>query len=245
MRIAGTILIVSHGAMACDRAGADRPETRQPPSNPAATDTKSHPAAAAKPNTQNDPKKKAATAQPARDLNGGVLVCERASIQFDLAWIGAYNGLITGEANDKTTAAIKAFQKDHRAQGNRHARPARARAARRPVEGKAGSGRLAHGGRPGHRGADRPADQASAQFRPGQDRHPLVFRARADSGRDLSDAGSRHHARGSVRAAEEGAGGPPHRGQPAAARLLHLVRHAGAEEILRARARSGRAKCAA
>ena len=36
---------------------------------------------------------------------------DRIAIQFDLAWTGDYNGLINGEANDKTTAAIKAFQR--------------------------------------------------------------------------------------------------------------------------------------
>ncbi|HEY4405141.1 MAG TPA: serine protease [Xanthobacteraceae bacterium] len=57
-----------------------------------------------------DPKKKAAPA--GRDATSGLSPAERALIQFDLAWAGAYNGLITGEANDKTVAAIKAFQKD-------------------------------------------------------------------------------------------------------------------------------------
>ena len=103
-------------------------QTAQKPANragsPAATETKSHPAtAAAKPDTQNDPKKKTAAAQPARDLNGAS-VSERALIQFDLAWIGAYNGLITGEANDKTVAAIKAFQKDLRARCDEAPEPA-------------------------------------------------------------------------------------------------------------------------
>ena len=34
-----------------------------------------------------------------------------SAIQFDLAWTGDYNGLVNGEASDKTTAAIKAFQR--------------------------------------------------------------------------------------------------------------------------------------
>ena len=123
MRIAGTILIVSMTLW----PAIGLAQTAQKPTgragNPAATGTKSPPAAAAKTDTKNDPKKypknypktKAAAAQPARDPNGGVSPGERALIQFDLAWIGAYNGLITGETNDKTTAAIRAFQKDRRA----------------------------------------------------------------------------------------------------------------------------------
>jgi peptidoglycan hydrolase-like protein with peptidoglycan-binding domain len=108
MRIAGAVLIFS---MALGPA-TGQAQTAQPV-KPA------HPAPAAKspavaPDTKNDPKKKSVVALPGRDLSGGVSVADRALIQFDLAWIGAYNGLITGEANDKTTAAIKAFQKDHR-----------------------------------------------------------------------------------------------------------------------------------
>jgi peptidoglycan hydrolase-like protein with peptidoglycan-binding domain len=96
MRVVGTILIVSlilGSAMA--QAQDAQPANRV-----------SHPTAA-------EPKKKSAAAPTARDL-GGVSAAERALIQFDLAWAGAYNGLANGEPNDKTTAAIKSFQKDHR-----------------------------------------------------------------------------------------------------------------------------------
>src|SRR5205085_7224519 len=37
----------------------------------------------------------------------------RMSLQSDLAWFGAYNGLINGEVSDRLVAAIKAFQKDN------------------------------------------------------------------------------------------------------------------------------------
>ena len=36
------------------------------------------------------------------------------AVQFDLAWSGDYNGLVNGEFNDKTTAAIKTFQRDRK-----------------------------------------------------------------------------------------------------------------------------------
>jgi peptidoglycan hydrolase-like protein with peptidoglycan-binding domain len=39
---------------------------------------------------------------------------DRLAIQFDLAWTGDYNGLANGEANDKTAAAIKAFQRNRK-----------------------------------------------------------------------------------------------------------------------------------
>ena len=55
-------------------------------------------------------RKRAATPpEPARDAT--MPLAERIAIQFDLAWTGDYNGLINGEVNDKTTAAIKAFQR--------------------------------------------------------------------------------------------------------------------------------------
>jgi peptidoglycan hydrolase-like protein with peptidoglycan-binding domain len=48
-------------------------------------------------------------AGPARDTS--MSASARIAIQFDLAWTGDYNGLVNGEASDKTTAAIKAFQR--------------------------------------------------------------------------------------------------------------------------------------
>ena len=37
---------------------------------------------------------------------------ERLAIQSDLAWVGQYNGAITGEVSERMVAAIKEFQKD-------------------------------------------------------------------------------------------------------------------------------------
>jgi S1-C subfamily serine protease len=49
---------------------------------------------------------------PARD--SAIPLAERIAIQFDLAWTGDYNGLVNGEFNDKTTAAIQSFQRDRK-----------------------------------------------------------------------------------------------------------------------------------
>lgn len=38
---------------------------------------------------------------------------DRTALQSDLAWVGAYNGQINGEASERLTAAIKAFQRDN------------------------------------------------------------------------------------------------------------------------------------
>ena len=106
MRVAGAVLVLSMTLW----PAIGQAQTAQKPARvatPAAAEAKTHPvaAAAAKNGPENDPKndpKKKGAAAP-RDVNGGVALADRALIQFDLAWIGAYNGLITGEANDKTT----------------------------------------------------------------------------------------------------------------------------------------------
>jgi peptidoglycan hydrolase-like protein with peptidoglycan-binding domain len=120
MRVAGAALIflmtLWPATGQAQNAQPGQPANRIPHQSAA---PKNHPATAdarndAKIGTKIDTKKKSAAAPPGRDLNGGLSVADRSLIQFDLAWIGAYNGLITGEANDKTSAAIKSFQKDHR-----------------------------------------------------------------------------------------------------------------------------------
>ncbi|MGA7489372.1 MAG: serine protease, partial [Xanthobacteraceae bacterium] len=47
-------------------------------------------------------------------LRNPLPLAERVAIQFDLAWTGDYNGLINGESDEKTIAAIKAFQHDRK-----------------------------------------------------------------------------------------------------------------------------------
>jgi peptidoglycan hydrolase-like protein with peptidoglycan-binding domain len=55
-----------------------------------------------------------APAPPAPARDAATPLAERIAIQFDLAWTGDYNGLVNGEVNDKTTAAIKTFQRDRK-----------------------------------------------------------------------------------------------------------------------------------
>src|SRR5215470_2606581 len=54
-----------------------------------------------------EPKKGAPKGSPGSNLP----LPERVGIQFDLAFTGHFNGLINGEFNERTTAAIKSFQK--------------------------------------------------------------------------------------------------------------------------------------
>jgi peptidoglycan hydrolase-like protein with peptidoglycan-binding domain len=58
------------------------------------------------------PKRATTPPAPARDVS--IPLAERIAIQFDLAWTGDYNGIVNGEFNDKTTAAIKSFQRDRK-----------------------------------------------------------------------------------------------------------------------------------
>jgi len=58
-------------------------------------------------------KRRPPTPPPPRD-NASMPLADRIAIQFDLAWTGDYNGLINGEFNDKTIAAIKTFQRNRK-----------------------------------------------------------------------------------------------------------------------------------
>lgn len=60
------------------------------------------------------------TSAPARpatqapvDTANAMAAQERQAIQSDLAWVGAYNGAINGEASERLISAIKTFQKDN------------------------------------------------------------------------------------------------------------------------------------
>ncbi|WP_291687777.1 serine protease [Bradyrhizobium sp.] len=50
--------------------------------------------------------------QTPADTANAMAQAERLAIQSDLAWVGRYNGAITGEVSERMVAAIKEFQKD-------------------------------------------------------------------------------------------------------------------------------------
>src|SRR5579864_4360158 len=63
-------------------------------------------------------KSKQATTTPARpalqspsDTANAIGQGERLAIQSDLAWVGQYNGAITGDVSERMVEAIKEFQK--------------------------------------------------------------------------------------------------------------------------------------
>ena len=49
--------------------------------------------------------------QTPADTANAMAQAERQAIQSDLAWVGNYNGAITGEVSERMVAAIKEFQK--------------------------------------------------------------------------------------------------------------------------------------
>jgi peptidoglycan hydrolase-like protein with peptidoglycan-binding domain len=56
---------------------------------------------------------KPAETQTPADTAKAMADSDRIAMQSDLAWVGAYNGLINGEVSDRLVAAIKSFQKDN------------------------------------------------------------------------------------------------------------------------------------
>src|SRR5258705_7344675 len=62
---------------------------------------------------QHAAQKKAAPKEAAGN-SSGMPLAERIGVQFDLAWTGHFNGLINGEFNDRSVAAVRAFQKDYK-----------------------------------------------------------------------------------------------------------------------------------
>src|SRR6266436_4846610 len=50
--------------------------------------------------------------QSPADTANAMAQAERQAIQSDLAWVGEYNGAISGEVSERMVAAIKEFQKD-------------------------------------------------------------------------------------------------------------------------------------
>ena len=127
------------------------------------------------------------------------------------------------------------FPEAPQGQGHRRAHHVRARRSGRRRQGARGRIRLERGGRSGNRRAHRPADQAGAARARRRARHALVFGARRGAGRDLPLQAAGTHARRAVRAREEGTANAPDRIERAARRRFLHRRHAGAENVRRAR----------
>src|ERR1700749_1835261 len=49
--------------------------------------------------------------QPPADTASAMAQAERLALQSDLAWVGEYNGAITGDVSDRMVEALKTYQK--------------------------------------------------------------------------------------------------------------------------------------
>jgi peptidoglycan hydrolase-like protein with peptidoglycan-binding domain len=125
MRLAGAILAVAMTVLPAaliaalvaqprpvraEAAAKQVPKAAPQKGAPAKTDAKK--TGAKKAETKKAEAKKSGP-QAGREAYAGIPLAERGLIQFDLAWTGHYNGLINGDFNDRSVAAVRAFQKDH------------------------------------------------------------------------------------------------------------------------------------
>jgi peptidoglycan hydrolase-like protein with peptidoglycan-binding domain len=90
------------------RAAAAGPQDRAPIAERSAPEGTIRVAAAAA------RKRASAAPAPKREPSASIPPDDRLAVQLELAWTGDYRGLINGEPDEKTTAAVKAFQKERK-----------------------------------------------------------------------------------------------------------------------------------
>ena len=100
--------------------------------------------------------------QTPADTANAMAQAERQAIQSDLAWVGQYNGAITGEVSERMVAAIKEFQKDRGGKQTGVLNPQERGVLAETAQAAAGQCRLEDRHRCRHRGAARHPDQAGA-----------------------------------------------------------------------------------
>ena len=164
---------------------------------------------------------------------------ERLALQSDLAWVGEYNGAITGDVSERMVAAIKEYQKNKGGKQTGVLNPQERARARRDGAAAAGECRLEDRDRCRHRRPARHSDQARAAAGQRRQRHQMDFADRHHPGAAGPAQGSGSDHGETRRPREEGARahGRLHGGQ---AGLLRAVGPAGAEENLSARHLQGR-----
>ena len=177
--------------------------------------------------------------QKPEDTANAMGQAERLALQSDLAWVGQYNGAITGDVSERMVNAIKEFQKSRGGKQtgvlNPQERGILADTARKKQE-SVGWKIVTDPGTGVRLGIP---DQAGAAAGQRRQRHQMDVADRHDPDSTGAAQGSRPRHGKARRAREEGAGAQHrlHRGQ---AGLLRAVRPAGPEEILSARHLQGR-----
>jgi peptidoglycan hydrolase-like protein with peptidoglycan-binding domain len=112
MRIAAAVFVVSIAALPASAligGMVSQPHSAQAQNGEGAFQVAAAAKKSAAKKNAEPPAKKGPQAQASGYAN--MPLAERTLIQFDLAWTGVYNGLINGDFNDKSVAAVKAFQK--------------------------------------------------------------------------------------------------------------------------------------
>src|SRR3954451_22223909 len=99
--LSATWLVIALGVFAADSALAQVALAQMTP--PSTVGTKPKP-------VLTTPVRPPPTQTPA-DTANGMATAERLALQSDLAWVGEYNGAITGEVSERMVNAIKEFQK--------------------------------------------------------------------------------------------------------------------------------------
>jgi peptidoglycan hydrolase-like protein with peptidoglycan-binding domain len=116
MRLASAVLVAS--ALAVSAPGLvellSRPTLAQAQSAAQSTQASDGRLRVAEAKKKADTKQKKDAPKQGNPGYANMPIAERVGIQFDLAWTGHFNGLINGEFNDRSVAAVKAFQKDYK-----------------------------------------------------------------------------------------------------------------------------------
>ena len=139
--------------------------------------------------------------QTPADTANAMAQAERLALQSDLAWVGEYNGAITGDVSERMVDAIKDISEAQRRPAERRAQSAGARGAGRNRAAAAGQCRLEDRHRSRHGLAARHSHQTRAAADQRRQRHQM----------ELAD---RHHAG----AADPAQGSEPDHGQARRAR---------------------------
>src|SRR5262249_59784581 len=105
MRLAGAVLIASTLALPAPTLIAFL-------THPYAAQAQSGPIHVAEAKKKGPPKEKGKPKEGGTPNYTNVPLVERVGIQFDLAFAGYFDGLITGAFDDKAIAAVKAYQKE-------------------------------------------------------------------------------------------------------------------------------------
>ena len=118
--------------------------------------------------------------QKPEDTANAMAQAERLALQSDLAWVGQYNGAITGDVSERMVNAIKEFQKSRGGKQTGVLNPQERGVLADTAQAKAGKCRLEDRHRSRHRRAARHPDQTGAAAGQRRQRHQMDLADRHD-----------------------------------------------------------------